>query len=146
MFVFTLCNQFYPKNRTLRFYIFGVLDELLRVYCKEAPLLPDHFLHCYFARSFDVRTVGLVVAPLVWGLPMGLMSAELACAMPADGGPVLWVAKAYGPMIGFMNGLLHVLGGIVDNGQRQLLSPPPAAVAAAMRQNVRSSEATTRVR
>jgi len=59
--------------------------------------------------------VGLVIAPLVWGLPMGLMSAELACAMPADGGPVLWVAKAYGPMIGFMNGLLHIFGGIVDN-------------------------------
>lgn len=62
-----------------------------------------------------IALIGLVVAPLVWGLPMGLMSAELACAMPADGGPVLWVAKAYGPMIGFMNGLLHVLGGIVDN-------------------------------
>jgi len=62
-----------------------------------------------------VTMVTLLILPLFWSLPMGLMSAELACAMPSDGGFIIWVERAFGPFVGFMNGTLRCFSEIVDN-------------------------------
>ena len=40
--------------------------------------------------------VGLLAVPYVWGLPMAMMTAELATAMPESGGYILWIHRAFG--------------------------------------------------
>ena len=63
-----------------------------------------------------------MLAPLFWSLPMALMSAELACAMPSDGAFVEWVHRAFGPLVGFINGILVMLAAIVDNATYPILA------------------------
>ena len=42
----------------------------------------------------------IVLAPLVWSLPIALMVAELTSAMPEDGGYYVWVRTALGDFWG----------------------------------------------
>ena len=58
--------------------------------------------------------IGLLVLPLFWCLPVGLMTAELATAFPKDGGYVLWVNAAFGGFGGFMMGWISWASGVVD--------------------------------
>jgi amino acid transporter len=46
----------------------------------------------------------ILVTPLVWAVPAALMTAELASAMPGEGGFYLWVKRAMGPFAGFLCG------------------------------------------
>ena len=46
----------------------------------------------------------ILLTPLIWGLPVALMSAELGTAIPAQGGYYVWVKKALGPLGGFTVG------------------------------------------
>src|SRR5437867_32884 len=39
----------------------------------------------------------IVLTPIVWSLPTAVMVAELATAMPVEGGYYFWVKKAMGP-------------------------------------------------
>lgn len=52
---------------------------------------------------------GLCIAGITWGLPQALITAELAAALPSNGGPVHWVTRAFGRRWGFINGLLLIL-------------------------------------
>lgn len=66
--------------------------------------------------SFFLRTiVGFLVMPLFWSIPEAVITAELSTMMPHDGGFVLWVERAYGPVAGFMEGWLKWVSGVVDN-------------------------------
>jgi amino acid transporter len=58
--------------------------------------------------------VGLVVAGLLWGCPQALLTAELASAIPANGGPIVWVRRAWGDQVAFVNGLLLVFNQVTD--------------------------------
>jgi amino acid transporter len=44
----------------------------------------------------------LAVLPIVWSLPVGLMTAELSSRFPAEGGYFVWVKSAFGPFAGFL--------------------------------------------
>jgi amino acid transporter len=46
----------------------------------------------------------ILVTPLIWGVPAALMTAELASAMPGEGGYYIWVKRAMGPFAGFLCG------------------------------------------
>ncbi len=46
----------------------------------------------------------ILVTPIVWALPAALMTAELASAIPAEGGYYVWVRRAMGPFWGFLCG------------------------------------------
>jgi amino acid transporter len=46
----------------------------------------------------------LALTPLVWSLPVSLAMAELAAAMPDEGGFVTWVRRAFGPFWAFQVG------------------------------------------
>jgi amino acid transporter len=46
----------------------------------------------------------ILLTPLVWSLPSALMVAELATAMPVEGGYYYWVKKSLGPFWGFQEG------------------------------------------
>merc|ERR1711924_179962 len=69
-----------------------------------------------------ITLIGFVICPFVWGLPMGLMAAELACAMPTDGGVVLWVHRGFGPVVGFINGILVLMLAFVANAAYPILA------------------------
>src|ERR1044071_1990393 len=56
----------------------------------------------------------LVVTPLLWSLPVSLAMAELASAMPDEGGYVTWTARAFGPFWAFQVGWWSWLDSFVD--------------------------------
>lgn len=44
----------------------------------------------------------VIVTPFIWAFPTALMSAELAAAMPEEGGYYVWVKRAMGPFAGYL--------------------------------------------
>ena len=56
----------------------------------------------------------ILVTPLIWSLPTGLMIAELASAIPAEGGYYVWVRRAMGPFWGFQEAWLSLASSIFD--------------------------------
>jgi len=56
----------------------------------------------------------LLATPLIWALPAGLMVAELASAIPEEGGYYVWARRAMGPFGGFLEAWLTLVGSIFD--------------------------------
>ena len=56
----------------------------------------------------------LILTPLVWSLPVSLAMAELAGAIPDEGGYVAWVRRAFGPFWGFQVGWWSWINSFVD--------------------------------
>jgi amino acid transporter len=56
----------------------------------------------------------LVLTPLLWSLPVSLAMAELAGAMPDEGGYVTWVRRAFGAFWGFQVGWWSWIDSFVD--------------------------------
>jgi amino acid transporter len=62
-----------------------------------------------------VVLLGILILPWLWSFPTALMTAELATAMPEDGGYVVWVERAFGRFWGFQEGWLSWLCSFADN-------------------------------
>eukprot|EP00047_Mylnosiga_fluctuans_P008401 m.7106 g.7106 ORF g.7106 m.7106 type:complete len:548 (+) comp2165_c0_seq2:144-1787(+) len=58
--------------------------------------------------------LGLIITPVIYSVPIALMTAELATALPLDGGLVAWVAEACGPTIGAHNSYWQWIAYIFD--------------------------------
>ena len=56
----------------------------------------------------------LLVTPVVWSLPVALVMAELAAALPEEGGYVVWVRRAFGGFWGFQAGWWSWINSFVD--------------------------------
>ena len=56
----------------------------------------------------------LLVTPLIWALPTALMVAELASALPDEGGFYVWAFRSMGPFWGFQEAWLSLVGSIFD--------------------------------
>lgn len=56
----------------------------------------------------------IALMPLVWALPDALTTAELAPAIPSEGGYVVWVRRAMGPFWGFLNAWWTWIYALVD--------------------------------
>ncbi|HEV8441559.1 MAG TPA: APC family permease [Methylomirabilota bacterium] len=56
----------------------------------------------------------LLVVPVVWSLPICLVMAELASALPEEGGYVAWVRRAFGSFWGFQAGWWSWVNSFVD--------------------------------
>ncbi len=56
----------------------------------------------------------LLVLPFVWTLPTTLMIAELASALPEEGGFYVWVRRALGPFWGYQEAWLSLAASIFD--------------------------------
>jgi len=56
----------------------------------------------------------LVLTPLLWALPAALMVAELASALPEEGGYYVWAKRAMGPFWGFQEAWLSLIGSVFD--------------------------------
>ncbi len=59
--------------------------------------------------------LALLLIPWVWSFPTALMAAELAAAMPEDGGYVVWVQRAFGRFWAFQEGWWSWLCSFADN-------------------------------
>ena len=59
--------------------------------------------------------VALLVIPMIFTLPMGLICAELASALPVDSGHTAWLQTAFGGKWGFYEGWLTWSAGSIDN-------------------------------
>jgi amino acid transporter len=56
----------------------------------------------------------LALTPVLWSLPVSLAMAELAAAMPDEGGYVSWVRRAFGPFWAFQVGWWSWIDSFVD--------------------------------
>ncbi len=56
----------------------------------------------------------LILTPLIWSLPVSLAMAELAGAIPEEGGYVAWVRRAFGSFWGFQVGWWSWINSFVD--------------------------------
>lgn len=56
----------------------------------------------------------IVLTPLIWSVPSALMTAELSCAMPEEGGYIEWVKRAIGQPWGFLCGWCSWVSSWVD--------------------------------
>jgi amino acid transporter len=55
----------------------------------------------------------LLVVPLLWSLPVGLLVGELGAALPHTGGFTVWVTRGLGPFWGLQEGWLSAVVGLV---------------------------------
>ncbi|KAH7484458.1 Polyamine transporter PUT1 [Phytophthora ramorum] len=57
----------------------------------------------------------LLLFPVILGLPIAYVTAELSTAFPEDGGYTVWVLNAFGPFWGFQTGYWAWISGVIDN-------------------------------
>ncbi|CUG87841.1 amino acid permease, putative [Bodo saltans] len=61
------------------------------------------------------NTILLIFAvPLFHVLPMVLIVTEMSSWMPTNHGSVLWIARAYGPVVGFISAIMQMFISMVD--------------------------------
>jgi len=58
--------------------------------------------------------VGMVTFPLIFAVPLALVTAELATSFPENGGQVAWARHAFGHRMGFMQGVASLIANIAD--------------------------------
>jgi amino acid transporter len=58
--------------------------------------------------------MGFLVFPFLWGVPESLVTAELAAALPGNGGFVLWADRAFGPLAGSLLGTWKYFSCVVN--------------------------------
>src|SRR5439155_1643032 len=56
----------------------------------------------------------ILIVPIIWALPVALLSAELGSAIPEEGGYYEWVKQGVGPRAGFWCAWLTFLYTCVD--------------------------------
>ncbi|PKU64841.1 probable polyamine transporter At3g13620 [Dendrobium catenatum] len=59
--------------------------------------------------------LGFVLFPFVWSIPEALITAELATALPGNGGFVLWADRAFGSFSGSLMGSWKFLSGAINS-------------------------------
>lgn len=59
--------------------------------------------------------VFLITVPVLWSIPLGLVSAELGSARPQEGGYYKWVQEAFGEYWGFQAGWWRTVSIYIDN-------------------------------
>ncbi|HLJ90682.1 MAG TPA: APC family permease [Candidatus Angelobacter sp.] len=64
--------------------------------------------------GYKIGLAILILTPLIWGMPTGLLVGELSAAIPADGGFYVWVRRAMGPFWGFQEAWLSLAASLFD--------------------------------
>ena len=72
--------------------------------------LEEVVARCGYGRSLLL----LLVLPVVWSLPVALMTAELSSAIPEEGGYYVWVERALGPFWGYQEAWLSLSASVFD--------------------------------
>ncbi|KAB8091965.1 hypothetical protein EE612_017680 [Oryza sativa] len=58
--------------------------------------------------------LGFLAFPFAWGVPVSLVTAELAAALPGNGGFVVWADRAFGPLAGSLLGTWKYLSCVIN--------------------------------
>lgn len=58
--------------------------------------------------------LGFLLIPLIWSLPIAVMTAELCSHDPHVGGKIHFVHKSWGPWVGWMNGWFNAVSNVFD--------------------------------
>ncbi|KAF3322926.1 putative polyamine transporter [Carex littledalei] len=58
--------------------------------------------------------IGFFIFPFLWGVPESLVTAELATALPGNGGFVVWADRAFGPFFGSLMGTWKYLSVVIN--------------------------------
>ncbi|XP_078160031.1 putative polyamine transporter At3g13620 [Carex rostrata] len=58
--------------------------------------------------------IGFFIFPLLWGVPESLVTAELATALPGNGGFIVWADRAFGPFFGSLMGTWKYLSCVIN--------------------------------
>ena len=66
--------------------------------------------------------VMLLILPIVWGLPFGLVASELGSVRPQEGGYYKWVQEALGEFWGFLAGWWRTISIYIDNSLYVILA------------------------
>ncbi|RLN93671.1 hypothetical protein BBJ28_00003630 [Nothophytophthora sp. Chile5] len=82
------------------------------------PLSPETII----ANDPVTGTLGVVLWPLLVSGPMAYIFAELCSALPEDGGYVIWVLSAFGPMAGLQAGYWGWVSGVFGRVYRIALA------------------------
>jgi amino acid transporter len=53
--------------------------------------------------------------PILWTIPIILMTLEMTCMIPESGGHVLWVYRAFGPFWSYINGAFAFACSVLSN-------------------------------
>jgi amino acid transporter len=64
--------------------------------------------------GYGLAMVILLVTPIIWSVPTAFMVAELASAIPTEGGYYIWVRRAFGSFWGFQAAWLSLGASIFD--------------------------------
>jgi amino acid transporter len=64
--------------------------------------------------GYKLAMLILIITPLIWSLPTGLMVGELSAALPAEGGFYVWVRRALGRFWGFQEAWLSLAASLFD--------------------------------
>jgi amino acid transporter len=64
--------------------------------------------------GYSAAVAILLLVPLFWSLPVGMMVGELSAAIPSDGGFYIWVRRAMGPFWGFQEAWLSLAASVFD--------------------------------
>jgi amino acid transporter len=63
----------------------------------------------------------VLLACRLWSLPVALITAELATAMPDASGFLLWSRRAFGPFISFLDAWIMIVVVIIDQALYPLI-------------------------
>eukprot|EP00924_Labyrinthula_sp_SR-Ha-C_P013615 snap_masked-scaffold_5-processed-gene-8.37-mRNA-1 protein AED:0.32 eAED:0.32 QI:0/0/0/1/1/1/2/0/463 len=66
--------------------------------------------------------VGISFIALCWAFPLSLVTSELSCKFPTDGGYSVWVSQAFGEFWGFQESYWSWISGVIDNAVYPVLS------------------------
>eukprot|EP00899_Mesostigma_viride_P022171 jgi/Mesvir1/3138/Mv16309-RA.1 len=65
--------------------------------------------------------IGILVFVLCWSIPTALMTAEMTCLIPENGGQILWVDRAFGQFWSFTNGFMALFVNVLDGAALPVL-------------------------
>ncbi|KNC79137.1 hypothetical protein SARC_08464, partial [Sphaeroforma arctica JP610] len=58
--------------------------------------------------------VGLIIMPIVWSIPIALVTAELSSQYPETGGQVMWCHRSFGLKWTYIQGYMSFFGNLLD--------------------------------
>ncbi|XP_052150164.1 uncharacterized protein LOC127768597 isoform X1 [Oryza glaberrima] len=58
--------------------------------------------------------LGFLAFPFAWGVPVSLVTAEIAAPLPGNGGFVVWADRAFGPLAGSLLGTWKYLSCVIN--------------------------------
>eukprot|EP00899_Mesostigma_viride_P019846 jgi/Mesvir1/27863/Mv07532-RA.1 len=65
--------------------------------------------------------LGMLVLGVLWCVPTALMTAEMSCMMPENGGQILWVDRTFGPFWSFQNSFMVLFVNVLNGATMPVL-------------------------